>query len=81
MAHVSDPRQGWDWTELRRKIVRRDGGICALCGLPGATSADHIVPHARGGRTEPSNLQAAHLSCNQRKSDSVGPLGAPSRKW
>jgi 5-methylcytosine-specific restriction endonuclease McrA len=54
---------------LRRKyaprIIRRDGGICHLCGQPGADSIDHLIPESHGGATTPPNLAAAHLRCNQ----------------
>jgi 5-methylcytosine-specific restriction endonuclease McrA len=60
----SRPR-GRAWERLRRQILVRDGGICGLCGLPGATSVDHRIPLVAGGHpTDPGNLQAAHLSCN-----------------
>jgi len=44
----------------------RDGGICGICGYPGATSADHIVALADGGSHDPSNLRAALSYCNLR---------------
>lgn len=81
MADKSDPRQGWEWTRLKALVVARARGICALCGEPGATTADHVIPLSKGGAHVLANLQAAHGLCNRRKSDSVGPLGAPSRHW
>ena len=47
------------------KVLRRDGGICHLCGHPGATTADHLIPHAHGGTDDLDNLAAAHVRCNQ----------------
>lgn len=42
------------------------GTVCWLCGLPGATSADHIIPRSRGGAVyELRNLGPAHKSCNE----------------
>ena len=59
---------GRPWARLRRHIILRDAGICALCGLPGADSVDHRTALIDGGHpTDPANLQAAHLSCNVRK--------------
>ncbi len=58
----SDRRQRLprDWTRIRRRIIRRDGGVCAArysdglrCELPG-TDVDHIVP---GDDHRDSNLQ------------------------
>lgn len=51
-------------------IWERDEGICQLCGDPvqiGDHSLDHIVPIARGGTHEPSNVQLAHPRCNSSK--------------
>jgi 5-methylcytosine-specific restriction endonuclease McrA len=58
-------------------LMARDGWRCQLCRLPidprlsgrhkWAKSVDHIVPKARGGGDEASNLQAAHLQCNRVK--------------
>jgi len=42
------------------------GGECAYCGAP-ATTWDHIIPVAGGGRTEPNNIVPACMSCNSRK--------------
>ena len=42
------------------------GTTCWLCGLPGATTADHVIPRARGGAVyELLNLAPAHKSCNE----------------
>jgi hypothetical protein len=35
-----------------------------LCGLAGATTADHIVPRKFGGDDSIDNLRPAHVSCN-----------------
>jgi 5-methylcytosine-specific restriction endonuclease McrA len=53
------------------------GGTCALCAEhidadlgypdPMSKSIDHIVPLAKGGTHEQSNLQWTHLVCNLRK--------------
>jgi 5-methylcytosine-specific restriction endonuclease McrA len=48
--------------------------VCGICGRPlhgdpfDPPVVDHIRPRARGGSDDPSNLQAAHRSCNGRKS-------------
>ena len=68
------------------ELALRDGTDCGICGNPVdmsltkeddglmCPSVDHIVPRARGGSHEPSNLQLAHLVCNMRKSDRVMPV-------
>lgn len=52
-------------------------GACALCSEPMSLdvawpdpmskSVDHVIPLAKGGTHEQSNLQWAHLMCNKRK--------------
>lgn len=58
-------RAGRPWRRLKARIIRRDGGICHLCGQPGADSADHLIPFSHGGTDQPSNLAAAHQRCNR----------------
>lgn len=49
-------------TNLREYVLRRDGGICWICGKPGATTIDHIKPKSTHPQLmwEPTNLKAAH---------------------
>lgn len=61
------------------QVFRRDNHTCQLCGDPllmtakvphaQAPTIDHIIPLARGGTHEPSNVQAAHFLCNSLKGD------------
>jgi len=56
----------------RVRILARDKLRCQYCGAKGTIfelTLDHIVPRARGGRSEPENLCAACKPCNQRKGD------------
>lgn len=58
---------------LRYEILRRDGFRCRYCGLAPSESElhiDHVIPEVLGGQTEPSNLVAACLECNQGKASS-----------
>lgn len=76
-----------------REIAQRDGTDCGICGLPvdmtlsradglECPSVDHIMPRARGGSHDPTNLQLAHLRCNMAKSDrvSLSPAHYASRR-
>lgn len=54
-------------TGKRRAIFERDGWKCAYCGSGENLSLDHVVPRARGGGDEPSNLRTACRSCNSSK--------------
>lgn len=64
------------------RVVRDGNGICHICGHPGADAADHVIPLARGGADDVSNLRPAHhtvacatcgLKCNRIKSDKIVP--------
>ena len=59
------------WKKISKAVIARDHGICHICGLPGANSADHIIPHAKGGSDDPTNLRAAHMTCNEKKRASM----------
>lgn len=60
-----------------RVVCERDGYVCWLCGeeidlalrAPDKRSAtaDHVVPLARGGSDDLSNLRPAHFACNSRR--------------
>jgi 5-methylcytosine-specific restriction endonuclease McrA len=49
-----------DWGRTRRRILRRDGGVCYVCHKPGANAVDHIVPVSAGGSEDDSNLASIH---------------------
>jgi len=55
------------WRAISKAVIARDHGICWLCGLPGANSADHVIPRAKNGGHEMANLKAAHMKCNLKK--------------
>jgi 5-methylcytosine-specific restriction endonuclease McrA len=55
-----------------RAIVLSRATSCWLCGLPfrdprDPMVCDHYVPTSLGGTDDPSNLRAAHASCNNRR--------------
>jgi 5-methylcytosine-specific restriction endonuclease McrA len=98
-APVPPEARDWAWEGNARHrlrlvglVLRLKGRTCHLCGLPGATSADHVIPHAHGGRNVLDNLEPAHQACNSVRQDL--PLGdwfarhpvrrptlPPSREW
>lgn len=56
----------------RAKIYSKNKGRCAICGrfVPyDSFTVDHIVPLAKGGTNELSNLQCACKVCNRIKQD------------
>jgi 5-methylcytosine-specific restriction endonuclease McrA len=69
------------WAKLRRRILERDGYVCAYCQGK-ANSVDHIIPRAvwpddMPGVDDPSNLVAACKPCNSKKGSKIG---APPRE-
>lgn len=79
---------------FRRLVLSTHGRICHLCGRPGATTADHIVPRSKGGAPfDLANARPAHHHCNSARRDRdlevwfaehplpTRPALAPSREW
>lgn len=74
MTWLGDPRtSNAAWRRKRARILRRDRGVCHVCGKPGADEVDHLVPVAGGGSDHESNLAAIHRRpCHARKSAAEG---------
>ena len=51
------------------QLALRDGIACARCGSTDQMTVDHIVPMARGGSDDLSNLQILCKRCNSSKRD------------
>ncbi|KTS08377.1 hypothetical protein SB2_00540 [Methylobacterium radiotolerans] len=57
---------------VRYEALKRAGGRCELCGASHEARplhVDHVVPRARGGSNELSNLQVLCETCNTEKRD------------
>lgn len=58
-----------------RDLILANATVCGICAKPPRDDdplvLDHIQPRAYGGTDDPSNLQAAHRSCNGRKGASI----------
>jgi 5-methylcytosine-specific restriction endonuclease McrA len=56
-----------------KRIKRRDGNHCWLCGAKfnwhGEITIDHAIPKSRGGTNHLHNLRLAHAKCNHRRAD------------
>lgn len=53
--------------DLIRKLKRRDGTGCRVCGTTENIAIDHKFPIVAGGTNDLSNLQLLCKSCNSRK--------------
>lgn len=59
-----------NWPVLRASILRRDNGVCHVCGAHGADQVDHLTP---GDDHSLGNLAAIHSEpCHRTKSSSEG---------
>jgi 5-methylcytosine-specific restriction enzyme A len=65
---------GADWRRISAKVIA-GATVCHWCGgaftKDDPATADHIVPKARGGTNDESNLVPAHRSCNSRRAASA----------
>jgi len=52
----------------RRTVLQRDNHVCGYC-RDVATTVDHIVPRAHGGKHDWRNVVAACRKCNSKKAD------------
>ena len=62
---------GTDWDKQRKRILRRDKGLCQVDLAAGryrpAKEVDHIIPKSQGGTDDDSNLQSICHECHQAK--------------
>jgi 5-methylcytosine-specific restriction enzyme A len=60
--------------EVRQYILERNNFQCQSCNASGqnlALQIDHIIPLAKGGTNDLSNLQVLCQPCNSQKSDRI----------
>lgn len=79
LADPDAPPERWGGRKAQayvRLTLDTYGRVCWLCGLPGATTADHIIPRSTGGAVyDLLNLGPAHKKCNEARGNrtAVGP--------
>lgn len=61
-------RSGWDEQAEHRRILKTHGARCYLCGGPGVTQVDHVVPRMDGGLDTPANKRPICGPCHDEKS-------------
>lgn len=55
-------------TNIRDIVIARDSGVCQFCGIvPKQCTVDHLIPLAKGGTDDASNLVVACRRCNSIK--------------
>lgn len=60
---------GQSWAIIREAVFAHDEYRCTYCGSDeGPLECDHIVPLARGGTNDRSNLTTSCADCNRSKS-------------
>ena len=68
---LADPHatpEAWGGRRAQQYVIatlETYGRVCWLCGLPGANSADHVIPISKGGAVYTlENLGPSHRRCN-----------------
>jgi 5-methylcytosine-specific restriction endonuclease McrA len=63
--------------EVRKKVFERNNYQCQSCHKIDLTAqklqVDHIIPKAKGGCDDLSNVQTLCAKCNRQKSDKLDP--------
>lgn len=57
---------GSEWAMIRAKVFAAKGSLCVYCGKD-AAHVDHVMPKARGGSDDLSNLVPCCTRCNHAK--------------
>lgn len=61
--------EGEEWSAIKNFVHEANGWQCVYCGCETALYAvcDHVIPLARGGTNDPTNLVTSCNSCNSSK--------------
>ncbi len=58
-------------TEVKNRVLVRDGGRCVMCGSNEGIHFDHIIPVVKSGDNTEDNIQILCKECNLRKYDKI----------
>ena len=58
-------------TEVKNRVLARDGARCVMCGSSDGIHFDHIIPVVKGGDNTIDNIQILCKGCNLRKHDKI----------
>ncbi len=50
------------WRALRQAILKRDNNTCYFCGIPTATTVDHLTPIDKGGDNQIISLLLVQIA-------------------
>lgn len=69
LADPTVPPERWGGRKAQRftaLCLSTYGRVCWNCGLPGADTADHVIPRSTGGAVyNLDNLAPSHARCNK----------------
>lgn len=76
---------GRPWRRLREQVLQRDSYLCQRCLALGryqeASEVDHIIPVAKGGSDQLSNLAAICTPCHKAKTAGEGGRASTHPEW
>jgi hypothetical protein len=58
-------------TEVKTRVLARDGHCCVMCGSSDGIHFDHIIPVSKGGDNTEDNIQILCKECNLRKYNKI----------
>ena len=58
---------GYKQQKRAKYVLRTHDTVCHVCGYPGATEADHVIPLAEGGPDTLGNMRPIHHDCHVAK--------------